>query len=201
MTRPRAPGLALFRLAAPVLALVALFLIGREVLYGLYPYPYRDAIEAAAARHGLDPLFLAAVIRTESRFRPDAVSPRGAMGLMQLLPATARELAGPAFDPAELLAPETNIELGARYLAQLTERFGGRTAAALAAYNGGQANVRAWLAQGLWDGTYEDAARIPFVETRRFVQRVELARRMYGWLYGRRLAASGAAVEGRRRAW
>lgn len=170
----------------PVVALLALFLLAREVLFALYPFPYRETVEAAATRHGLDPFLLAAVIRTESRFRAEARSPRGAVGLMQLLPETAREVAGPGLEAEDLLRPDVNVELGARYLARLTAAFGGRMAAALAAYNGGPANVRAWLAGGLWDGTFEDAARIPFSETRRFVQRVALARRMYAWLYGRR---------------
>lgn len=170
--------------AALVGILVAALLV-RTTFITLYPYPYRDEIRAAAARYGFDPLLLAAVIRTESGFRPDAVSRRGALGLMQLLPETAREISAAPFDADGLYDPAVNVDLGARYLALLRTRFDGRLSAALAAYNGGGANVRSWIQSGKWDGTYAHAADIPFAETRQFVERVYRAYRMYQWLYGR----------------
>ena len=93
-------------------------------------------IESAAARYGLDPNLLTALVWTESAFRPDAVSPAGAIGLGQLMPGTARELGVNPHDP------EANLEGGARYLRQQLDTFGGNLEKALAAYNAGPGRVR-----------------------------------------------------------
>jgi len=99
--------------------------------------PFRDAIAAAAARHGLDVKLLQALVLTESAYRPDAVSSAGAAGLTQLMPATARELGvEDRFDPAE------NLRGGADYLARQLRRFQD-VRLALAAFNAGPARVAA----------------------------------------------------------
>lgn len=90
----------------------------------------------AAARNGLDPALVRAVVAVESAFRPDAISPKGAQGLMQLMPSTAAALGvGDAFDPAQ------NLDGGARHLAALVKGYGGDLNRALAAYNAGEAAV------------------------------------------------------------
>ncbi len=95
-------------------------------------------IESASERAGLTPDLLRAVIRRESSFRPCAVSPRGAMGLMQLMPATAGQFG--ADDPFN---PEQNVNAGARFLKQLLVRYGGDLALTLGAYNAGPGRVDA----------------------------------------------------------
>jgi soluble lytic murein transglycosylase-like protein len=110
---------------------------------------------AAARRHKLDPDLVLALVQVESAFRPNAVSPKGAQGLTQLMPATARELGvKDAFDPAQ------NLDGGARYLRQLLTRYGGDVKRALAAYNAGPGAVDRH--QGV----------PPFRETRQYVRRV-----------------------------
>ena len=113
-----------------------------------YPLEYEEPIRAEAARYDLDPALVAAVINTESGFAPDSRSGAGAVGLMQVLPDTARFIARqpdrPSPSPDRLAEPEVNIAYGARYLRYLIDRYG-TVGLALAAYNGGPANVNAWI--------------------------------------------------------
>ncbi len=175
------------RLLALLVVVVALAL-GRDAAYAVFPFPYAPAVRAAARGSGIDPLLVLAVMRTESGFRPRARSRAGAMGLMQLTPPTASWMATqvhlPQPTPARLADPPYNIVLGASYLAHLRAGFGGRIVPALAAYNAGPGPVTTWLAAGTWDGRLATADRIPFPETRRFVQRVLGTYRVYRLLYG-----------------
>lgn len=119
---------------------------------------YAAWIGKACEEHGVDPAIAAAVIHVESRFRADARSPKGALGLMQVMPATASRYG--VATAAALLDPRVNIDVGVRHLRGLLDRFG-RLDLALAAYNAGEAAV---LRHGL---------RIPpFVETERYVEQV-----------------------------
>jgi len=161
----------------------------------LYPLPYSESVFAAAARHGLDPLLVAAVIRVESRFHPGAVSAAGARGLMQVLPGTGEWVAGRiglrGFRAEMLYDPAVNVAIGTWYLAYLRDEFGGSVPASLAAYNAGRQVVAEWLAAGLWDGSERSADRIPFPETRRFVRAVLRDYRVYRLLYAPLRKASG----------
>lgn len=163
-----------------------------------YPFPYREAIEANAAAFGLDPLLVAAVTRTESKFDPRAVSRKGALGLMQIMPATAEWIAprlGVGDFRAEMLfEPETNIRFGAWYLADLSAEFGGSLDVVIVAYNAGRGKVSAWLADGDWSGSFEDRENIPYAETRVFLTRVRHAYAQYIRLY--REAAGGETGSG-----
>lgn len=179
----RAPRLKRSGLAA--LGLVAVLL---GLVYSSYPLRYEAELARAGRRHGLDPLFLAALIKVESGFDPWATSSEGARGLMQLMPETARWVAresgrGSIAD-SSLYDPAVSVALGSWYLAYLRDRqFGGRLAPAVAAYNAGREPVQRWLADGRWDGTVAGADRIPFPETRAFVRRVAGAYRVYRLIY------------------
>lgn len=169
-----------------------------------FPTPYTALVERHARAHGLDPALLYGIIKSESAFMPDARSPAGALGLMQLMPATARETAqrlGVRLDSAwRLYEPDTNIELGSAYLHQLLERFGGNLALAAAAYNAGPHRVRAWLPDGACQAAEDWIELIPFTETRRYVRRTLYHTAVYQWrlLEGvRSLEERLAAVPGR----
>lgn len=159
-----------------------------------FPLAYRDEVMNNARASALDPAWVYAVIRQESGFRPAARSPVGALGLMQIMPATGQELAKEAPDltgdaPDLLLQPETNLRLGARYLQKVLERLQGNPVLATAAYNAGPGKVARWLPVGtalpadLW------AETIPYQETRSYVQRVL----EYAAIYARRLGSSESA--------
>jgi soluble lytic murein transglycosylase len=142
-----------------------------------YPLQYEHIIRGHARNYDLDPALLAAVIYTESRFDSSARSGAGAIGLMQLLPETARGIAlrtgGGRFVVADLLDPEINIRYGSWYLDHLRDRYGDLRLA-LAAYHAGQGNVDEWLRSG---------GGIRFAETRAYVDSVTSARRVYAKAY------------------
>lgn len=168
-----------------LLAAVLLILYVDRALLGklMYPIKYESIIEEQAAAHGVDPYLIAAIIRVESNFATGKRSPKGAMGLMQLMPPTAEWIAkqeGNELDSVERLKdPELNIRYGAWYLASLRRQFAGpelleedAVVRVAAAYNAGPGNVERWLAERQWDGTWSDANRIPFGETRHYVHRI-----------------------------
>ncbi|HEY8348052.1 MAG TPA: lytic transglycosylase domain-containing protein [Symbiobacteriaceae bacterium] len=179
----RTTRLVLWLALACTVALVG----GRWLLVQVYPLEYENIIFQAAREYGLDPFLVAAVIRTESRFRPGATSPQGARGLMQIMPETGRWAAAQMQIPysEELLYdPHYNIRMGCWYLAELHREFGGDTVLALAAYNGGRTNVARWLQMRQWTGEHRTLQQIPFPETRRYVALVLRDHRVYRFIYG-----------------
>jgi soluble lytic murein transglycosylase len=145
--------------------------------------------EQAAAKH-LDPALIAAVIYAESKFEPRP-SAAGAQGLMQILPATAYYLAhlsgGKRFTATDLATPRINVAYGSYYLRYLLDHYHGDEMLALAAYNGGLANVDRWVADADGAGRRLTTAAIPFPETREYVQRVLAAQHAYRAEYPREL--------------
>jgi soluble lytic murein transglycosylase len=137
-----------------------------------YPLRYEHIVRGHARNYDLDPALVAAVIYQESKFRADARSESGAIGLMQLLPATARGIAlrtgGSRFEVADLYDPEVNVRYGCWYLRNLLRKYGS-VETALAAYNGGQGNV-------------DRGVRYP--ETRRYVENVLEIRDIYVQAHG-----------------
>lgn len=149
-----------------------------------YPLPdeYRESIQRAATAHEVNPYLVAAIIDAESSWDADIVSGAGAVGLMQVLPATAqelrrRDLVDERFDPDDLADPDVNIEYGTAYFRTLVERYH-EIETALAAYNAGMGNVDEWLDN---EGNIRD--QIEFPETRHYVLRVSRARDVYERLY------------------
>ncbi|MBI3825097.1 MAG: transglycosylase SLT domain-containing protein [Candidatus Rokubacteria bacterium] len=153
----------------------------------LYPFGWREEVSAAAARVGLDPFLVAAVVREESSYYPRAVSRAGARGLMQLMPGTAQPMAtvrGLEFRGGELLdEPGPNLALGASFLAGLMKEFGDPRLA-LAAYNAGPRRARQWWQARRTSDVEAWVEQIPFDETRQYVKRVMLSWEEYRRIYG-----------------
>jgi peptidoglycan lytic transglycosylase len=145
-----------------------------------HPLEYEETIRAASAEHGIEPALVAAVIRTESRFDPDVESSQGAYGLMQIRPQTAGFISERSGIIGDYRDPRTNIQMGAWYLDYLRDRQEGDGRLVLAAYNSGEGEVDAWLA----DGGYDVESDFPFEETRQYVGDVLEARGVYEELYG-----------------
>ncbi len=164
----------------------------------LYPLGYWEVVRPIAQERGLDPLLVAAVIRQESLFFPDAVSPADAHGLMQLLPRTARDVAEaagrPAPDRADLHRVTTNVDLGTSLLRRLLDRYGGSRVKALAAYNAGEDAVAKW--ERRYGGRPEDefVELISYRETRDYVKAVLTHYEVYRQLYTSDLAPSPSAT-------
>ncbi|HKO48755.1 MAG TPA: transglycosylase SLT domain-containing protein [Polyangiaceae bacterium] len=149
-----------------------------------YPRPYESLVQAAAQRENLSPSLLFAIMRQESAFDPGAGSTAGACGLLQLIVPTARRVADKLNEPfveSSLMCPNDNVRYGASYLAQLSGYFDGNLALVAAAYNAGPEAVFRWLSAPEKIGMDAFVARIPFEETRTYVERVlgNLARYQY----------------------
>jgi len=147
----------------------------------IYPLAFREDVGKNAAANAIPESLIWAIMRTESTYSPSALSPVGAVGLMQMMPATAEMIS--KGDGARLSRPELNIRLGARHLKDLLSSFNQNVSLVAAAYNAGSGNVRRWQ-KGF--GTLpldEFVENIPFNETREYVKRVVSAMELYQRLY------------------
>jgi soluble lytic murein transglycosylase len=153
------------------------------VMRTMYPLRYEAIIRQASNENDLDPTFVAGVIYTESRFRPDAKSHREAYGLMQLLPKSARFIQRKSGIEGDYRDPEVNIRLGTWFLGYLNDRYKGDERLMLAAYNSGEGAVDAWVSE---EG-FDIAKDIPYKETRHYVKNALQARKTYQELYGKNL--------------
>mgnify|MGYP003601324802 CR=1 FL=1 len=153
----------------------------------IYPYPYRAATEMYAALYGVDSSLVASVIMSESKFKNDVHSHRGAIGLMQLMPETARWVAGQLeeqdFNLEQLHDPDTNIRYGTWYLSSLKKEFAGNEVLMLAAYNAGRGNVHEWMDTYGWTMDFSAVEEIPYEETKAYVASVLKNKKKYETLY------------------
>jgi soluble lytic murein transglycosylase len=160
----------------------------RRYWEGLFPLPYRGELERDARRQGLDPFFMAGLIRQESEFNPGAVSSANAYGLTQVRPGTGKDFAQragvPRFTPRMLFDPGPSLKIGAAILRSTIDRNSGRLEQTLAAYNAGPVRAAEWETWGKWREPAEFVESIPFTETRDYVQSVlrnaDIYRRLYG---------------------
>jgi soluble lytic murein transglycosylase len=181
-------GISLVRQVYPQLEARRIEDVPLAVWRTAYPLPFEQSLRDAAARHRLDPMLVAGVIRQESAFQTDAISRAGAVGLMQVLPKTGRKLAGRLklrYAQARLFDPEYNLRLGTLYLADLLDTLGSAEAA-LAAFNAGEERVGAWQAERSFEDPAEFVESIPITETRDYVQIVMRNAELYRLLYQER---------------
>ncbi|MDT8449540.1 MAG: transglycosylase SLT domain-containing protein [Wenzhouxiangellaceae bacterium] len=167
--------------------------LGRARAFHAYPWRFpvveRERVVAESSRRGIEPVLVMGLMRAESAMQPDARSPAGARGLLQLMNGTARAVArrhGIEYDgPGDLYRPERNIALGVAHLAELAERFDGDWTRIAAAYNAGIRNAERWqreradLPRDVWIET------LPFFETRDYIPRVLAFATVYEWLLER----------------
>ncbi len=164
-------------------------LLPRPIWELFYPLPYREHVEHYARARGLDPYLVAALIRQESTFNPRVRSRAGARGLMQIIPATGRQLARQerrTYKTRDLYNPEINILYGTRYLKTLLGRFNGRVDYALAGYNAGPHRVKRWTGMDMSIDPEVFIEDIPFDETRAYVKLVLRNEMLYRRLYGQK---------------
>ena len=190
----------------PCLALLialAVFYVGRyqkTLAYRQYPLSYKELIVEKAEDFNLQPWHIAAVVRCESSFNPDATSSAGARGLMQIMPETGAWLAGKFgeeadFDPAALYDPETNLKYGCWFLNWLMARYDENVVLATCAYHAGHGTVDKWLADPAVsaDGKTIDPANIPYASTKTYVSRILTAYDKYQELYD--FTSTGGAAQ------
>ena len=139
-----------------------------------YPKKYSYEVEKYAKEYNVDQNLIYAVIKAESNFKEKAVSRKNAMGLMQLMQDTAREIAnmiGIEINEELLLEPDTNINLGTKYLSILLGKYG-NVEVAVSAYNAGSGNVDNWITEGIIQADGSDIENVPFKETNNYVRKI-----------------------------
>lgn len=177
---------ALIKIILFVLVII-IFLNKDFLLKRIYPLKYEAYIMTYSTKYNVDPNLVAAVIKAESNFDEDAISHKGAYGLMQIMPDTADWIASQigmddiTYDM--LYNPEINIRMGCWYLDNLSVEFNDNIELMMAAYNGGRGNVQKWLKNDEYSKDGENLHLIPFNETKRYVKKVNRNYKIYKKLY------------------
>ena len=171
-----------------LLLIFFLFKLKDEVLKKLYPIEYSEYVYKYSEENNIDPLLVFSIIKAESNFKRSATSNSGAIGLMQLMPETAKEMLEIIGDDyvikEQLYNPEQNIKIGTKYYAYLLKRYNNKELA-LAAYNAGIGNVDDWISQGIIKRDGSDLENIPYKETNNYVRKILRNYRIYQYLYGK----------------
>lgn len=181
----------LFRIILGVLVLAVLTaaaFIGNDLmLRSIYKADHIAYVSDMAKEYGLDGYIVASVVYTESAFDPNAVSSKGAIGLMQIMPDTGEWIADRLkiknFKTSMLKDPQTNLRMGCWYLSYLTDRYHSDLRLVLSAYNAGPGTVEKWLDDPEYSNDGKTIARIPFDETRQYVDKVLDTNEQYKKLY------------------
>ncbi|WP_051931382.1 lytic transglycosylase domain-containing protein [Clostridium sp. KNHs214] len=169
-----------------IFAVILAILNVENIAKNIYPYKHKEYIERYATENGLDPMLIAAIIKTESNFNDRAKSNKDAYGLMQLTPETAKWISEKMqignFNEQMLYEPETNIKMGCWYVKNLQKEFKDMDLV-LAAYNAGRGRVSKWLKDPEHSKDGKNLHYIPFKETDKYVKKVEVSYNIYKALY------------------
>ena len=177
-----------FKLIILVVIIAAITAGTRYVIKeSFFPYKYKEYVDTYSAKYNLDPLFVLAVIKTESKFDEDAKSHKNAVGLMQITVQTAewaaKEMGYSTFSKEDLYDEEYNIRMGCWYLRRLNDIFNGDLDLTIAAYNAGPTNVQSWLQDEKYSSNGKSIDYIPFGETKKYVDKVNTYYNVYQYLY------------------
>ncbi|MDD3706579.1 MAG: lytic transglycosylase domain-containing protein [Clostridiaceae bacterium] len=175
------------KLLAAVLIIYAAVLSLPNILKLLYPIEYKETIIKHGQINNIDPLLLAALIKTESNFEPQAESRKGAKGLMQITPATGEWIAKTInmsnYEEDMLFDPEVNILLGSWYVKHLRDYYKSSFELVFAAYNGGRGNVDKWLKDKNLSSDGMTLDTIPFAETKNYIEKLRKNYNIYKFVY------------------
>lgn len=173
-------------LMAILFVLLVILLNFKNIQKLIYRQDYSEYVERYAKEYNVDPLLIYSIIKAESNFDDEAVSGKGATGLMQLMDNTAKEIATNEsleyVSNESLFDPETNIKLGVKYFADLIAIFKNE-AVALAAYNAGMGTVQGWIDKGTIKADGSDIENIPYNETNMYVRKILKDYDIYRSLY------------------
>lgn len=173
-------GLKIFGITVLIVIFAGITVFGGFVLF--FPIKFNDYVEICAKNQGVDSSLIYAVIKAESNFKEDAISSKGAVGLMQILPTTAvsvaTELGIENFNSTDLFDAETNILIGTRYLKYLLNKFQ-NTETAICCYNAGEFVVQSWLNNSNYSADQISLKEIPYAETQNFLNKVNLFNNVY----------------------
>ena len=155
-----------------------------------FPYKYKEYVDTYSKKYNLDPLFVLAVIKTESKFDDNAHSHKNAVGLMQITVETgewaATEMGFSTFSKDDLYDEEYNIRMGCWYLRRLKDTFDGDLDLTIAAYNAGPTNVQKWLDDEKYSSDGKSIDYIPFGETKKYVDKVDAYYHVYEYFYSKK---------------
>ena len=158
-----------------ILIIIAIIIVARELMMKqLYKKEYSEYVSKYSQEYGVEEELVYAIIKAESNFNPDAVSHQNAQGLMQLMYATAEEVAqknGIQLTEENILDPEININIGTKFISELLKKYECMEVA-LAAYNAGSGNVDKWIKDGVIKSDGSDIENIPFKETNTYVRKI-----------------------------
>ena len=177
----------LFSIIVFIIIFVLIFKPQNLILKMIYKQDYSQYVYKYAKENDIDPLLVFSIIKVESNFKRNTKSSSNAMGLMQLMEATAIELSNEIDEEIvtteTLYNPDTNIKLGTKYYAYLLKQYNGNTYLALAAYNAGMGNVNKWIEDGIIKDDGSDIENIPFKETNSYVRKIIRDYKIYQELY------------------
>lgn len=170
-----------------IICIIAIANIPSKIQKIIYKKEYSEYVEKYAKEYDVDPLLIFSIIKVESNFDEKAKSSSGAKGLMQLMEATATEIANkidePLVEQESLLEPEKNIMIGTKYYSELLEMYDENMLLALTAYNAGIGNVNGWIESGIIKKDGSDIENIPYKETNMYVRKIINNYKIYQSIY------------------